>query len=86
MPRMKQHSHEMVQQCDELLALGMDRQTDEKTIICYLQKLADDTLLQTLVKRLSDREIGDVADFIFSLLKKHLSEPEYHSLFLKDGR
>ncbi len=83
---MKRHSHDLVEQCDDFLALGLDRKTDEKTIICYLQKLSDDALLQTLVKRLSDQEIEDVAQFIFTLLKKHLTEPEYHSLFLKEGR
>lgn len=36
----------MVEQCEDFLALGLDRETDEKTIICYLQKLSDDTLLQ----------------------------------------
>jgi hypothetical protein len=52
--------------------------------MCYLQKFSDDALLQTLVKRLSDQEIEDIGHFIFTLLKKHLTEPEYHSLFLKD--
>ncbi|MFO7802542.1 MAG: hypothetical protein R6V55_09635 [Desulfovermiculus sp.] len=81
---MKQHSHEMVDQYDGFLALGLDRETDEKTIICYLQKFSDDTLLQALVKRLSDQEIEDIGQFIFTTLKKHLTESEYHSLFLKD--
>ncbi|MFP4258714.1 MAG: hypothetical protein ACOCQT_04115 [Desulfovermiculus sp.] len=81
---MSGHSHELVKQCDEFLALGLDRDTDEKTIMCYLQKFSDDAVLQTLVKRLSDQEIEDIGHFIFALLKKHLTEPEYHSLFLKD--
>ncbi|MFO7878094.1 MAG: hypothetical protein R6U55_16110 [Desulfovermiculus sp.] len=81
---MSQHSHELVKQCDEFLALGLDRDTDEKTIICYLQKFSDDALLQALVKRLSDQEIEDIGHFIFTILKKHLTESEYHSLFLKD--
>ena len=83
---MSQHSHDLVRQCDGLLALGLDRETDEKTIICYLQKFSDDTLLQALVKRLSDQEIHDIADFIFTLLKNHLTEAEYHRLFLKDNQ
>lgn len=83
---MKQHSHDLVEQCDEALGIGLDRETDEKTIICYLQKFADDTLLQTLVPRLSDQEIDDIAHVIFRALKEHLTEAEYHSLFLKDNR
>jgi TorA maturation chaperone TorD len=81
---MNQHSHQMVEKYDGLMALGLDRETDEQTIICYLQKFSDDTLLQALVKRLSDQEIEDMAQYIFSVLKKHLTEAEYHSLFLKD--
>ncbi|MDZ7762095.1 MAG: hypothetical protein U5L00_17815 [Desulfovermiculus sp.] len=81
---MTQHSHQLVEQYDGLLALGLDRKTDEQTIICYLQKFSDDTLLQSLVGRLSDQEIDDIAQCIFSILKKHLTEAEYHSLFLKD--
>ncbi len=83
---MKQHSHDLVEDCDDALGIGLDRETDERTIICYLQKFADDTLLQTLVKRLSDQEIDDIAQLIFTTLKHHLTEAEYHRLFLKDEK
>ncbi len=32
------HSHEFVENYDELVGFGLDRGTDEKTIIFYLQK------------------------------------------------
>jgi len=83
---MKQHSHDLVEHCDDALGIGLDRETDEKTIICYLQKFADDTLLQNLVKRLSDQDIDDIAHLIFRILRTHLTESEYHTLFLKDDR
>ena len=83
---MKKHSHDLVEDCDDALGIGLDRETDERTIICYLQKFADDTLLPTLVKRLSDQEIDDIAQLIFTTLKNHLTEEEYHSLFLKDEK
>jgi hypothetical protein len=67
-----------------LIGYGLDRETDEYTIICYLQKLSDDTLIQQLIKRLSEDEMQEIFDLITRLLKKHLSDSEYHGLFLKD--
>ncbi len=78
------HSHEFVENYDELVGFGLDRETDEKTIIYYLQKFSDDTLLDSLIKRMSDTELEEVFNFINRLLKTHLSKPEYHSLFLKN--
>ena len=78
------HSHDFVENYDELVGFGLDRETDERTIIFYLQKFSDDTLLSSLVKRMSDQELEEVFNLINRLLKTHLSKPEYHSLFLKD--
>ena len=78
------HSHEFVENYQGLIGFGYNRETDEKTIIYYLQKLSDDRLVEILVKRLSEDELEEVFSFAAKLLKKHLSESEYHSLFLKD--
>ena len=40
--------------------------------------------MQTLVKRLTDQELADIFDLVTRLLKTHLTEKEYHHLFLKD--
>jgi hypothetical protein len=78
------HTHHFVETYDGLIGFGLDREVDENTVVCYLQKFSDDELMSQLIQRLSDEELSEVFDLISRLLKKHLSEPEYHRLFLKD--
>jgi TorA maturation chaperone TorD len=80
----KSHGHTFVEQYEGLVGFGFDRETDEKSLMVYLQKFSDDALLAALVPRLSDSEIQDLFERISLLLKKHLREAEYHGLFLKD--
>jgi hypothetical protein len=81
---MSKHAHEFVEIYDGLIGFGLDRETDENTVICYLQKFSDDTLLNLLRKRLTDEELSDIFTLISRILKAHLSEAEYHHCFLKD--
>ena len=81
---MTKHSHNYVETYDGLVGLGLDRETDENTIIYYLQKFSDDTLMKELVKRLTDEELEEIFSLLTRLLRKHLTDPEYHNLFLKD--
>jgi hypothetical protein len=81
---MKRHSHNFVDTYDGLVGFGADRETDENTVFYYLQKFSDDLLMKTLLKRLSENELSEIFNMISRLLKKHLSEAEYHSLFLKE--
>jgi hypothetical protein len=81
---MKKHSHNHVETYDGLTGLGLDRETDENTIIYYLQKFSDDTLIKELVKRLTDEELEEIFSLLTRLLRKHLTDSEYHTLFLKD--
>jgi hypothetical protein len=62
----------------------MDRSTDEESIKAFVQKFAERRLLDTLVPRLTDPEIIAVLDFLSNLMHKHLSEKEYHRLFLHE--
>jgi len=84
---MTTHTHDHVETYKGLVGLGFDRETDENTIIYYLQKFSDDTLMKELITRLSNEELEELEE-LFSLmtriLKKHLKDPEYHRLFLKD--
>ena len=84
--KMRKHSHNHVETYDGLEGIGLDRETDENTIICYLQKFSDDTLIKELVKRLTDEELEEIFSFLTRLLRKHLTDSEYHTLFLKDFR
>jgi hypothetical protein len=80
----KLHSHAFVEHYEGLVGFGLDRETDEKSLMVYLQKFSDDALLAALVPRLSDIEIQELFERISLLIKKHLQEAEYHRLFLKD--
>ena len=80
---MGKHRHDFVNRCEEIV-FGLDRETDEKSLIAYFQKFSDDELMELLVKRLSDDEITEMVDFLLGILKRHLKEKEYHRLFLKE--
>ena len=79
----RQHNHNFVETYTGPLAQGFDRQIDQDTLMVYLQKFSDDALLETLLPRLEDVELSNLFDIIFRLLRAHLSEEEYHDLFLK---
>jgi hypothetical protein len=81
---MRKYSHEFVETYNDLIGFGLDRETDENTVICYLQKFSDDQLMALLRKRLTDTELDEIFTLISRLLKHHLSEAEYHQYFLKD--
>ena len=84
-PQMARHSHDFVESFNGFIGFGLDRPTDEHTLIYYLQKFSDDTLIQMLVKRMSDAQMLALFEHLGELLQKHLDDEEYHQLFLKDG-
>jgi len=81
---MPAHTHNHVETYNGLVGLGFDRETDENTIIYYLQKFSDDTLMKVLIARLSNEELEELFSLMTRILKKHLKDSEYHRLFLKD--
>jgi hypothetical protein len=81
---MPRHTHNFVEDYTGLVGFGLNREIDENTVIYYLQKFSDDTLLTQLIKRLSQAELDEIFSMISRLLQKHLTESEYHRLFLKD--
>ncbi len=81
---MARHSHLFVETFKGFVGFGLDRPTDENTLIYYLQKFSDDNLIRILVERMSDEDLLALFDHLGALLKKHLSEAEYHRLFLKE--
>jgi len=82
---MAKHTHHHVETYEGLVGLGLDRKTDENTIIYYLQKFSDDTLMNILATRLSDEELEEIFSLLTRILKKHLKDSEYHILFLKEN-
>ncbi len=80
---MKLHSHNFVETYHGMVGFGADRETDENTVVFYLQKFSDDRLMKVVIKRLSDDELAEIFNLMTRLLKKHLTDAEYHALFLK---
>jgi len=78
------HTHRFVEHYDGLVGFGLDRKTDEHTLIYYLQKVSDDALAKTLVERMSDEELEQLFSLLNRLMKIHLKDGEYHRLFLKE--
>ena len=62
----------------------MDRKTDEATLTWYLQKFSEDEHMAHIRERISDADMETLFSLLGSLLKKYLSEEEYHKVFLKD--
>ena len=81
---MAKHSHKIVETYQGLVGFGLNRETDEAAVIYYLQKFSDDALMEKIIKRLTDEELNEIFSMISRILKNHLSEHEYHNLFLKD--
>lgn len=67
------------------ICFGLTRAIDEKSLIAFIEAFADRKLLHTLVPRLADDEITAMLDFLSRLMKKHLTEEEYHRLFLEQS-
>ena len=81
---MSKDTHQFIQEYKGLAAFGMDRETDEETIMFYLQKFSEDSFMKKFLPRLSQQELEEMYEWINNHLRKHLSEDEYHTLFLKD--
>ena len=81
---MPMHTHNFVEIYQGLVGYGLDRETDENTVICYLQKFSDDRFMAMMTKRMTDEELLELFELINRLLRKHLTESEYHALFLKE--
>ena len=81
---MNNHSHSFVENYQGFVGFGFNRETDENTVVYYLQKFSDDNLMETLIKKMSDQELAELFNLMGRILKKHLTEPQYHALFLKE--
>lgn len=68
------------------MVFGFDRPTSEKSLALFLQKIAGQEMLATLIPRLPDHDIESIVDLFSGLMKTHLSKKEYHDLFLGNDR
>ncbi len=78
------HRHRFVEEYDGLVGFGLDRETDALTLTYYLQKFSDDDLMALIRGRMAEEDVQALFDMVAGLLRKYLSEEEYHKYFLKD--
>jgi len=81
---MIKHSHNFVETYKNLVGFGLNRETDENTVVYCLQKFSDDSLMEVLKQRMTGKELEEVFELISKVLKKHLTEEEYHRYYLKE--
>jgi hypothetical protein len=68
----------------EQICFGLTSELDKQSFSCFLQLAGRRELADVLASRLSSAEIESFVDSFMVLLRRHLSEDEYHLLFLRD--
>lgn len=66
------------------ICFGWDRPTDERSCQAFVRRFSRPELLRVLTPRLTDPELTGLIDHLSGLMKRHLSEGEYHRLFLAE--
>ena len=66
----------------EEICFGWDRPTDERSLLAFLKNFSQEDFLTVLIPRLTDKEIIAIIAQLTAAMKAHLSEQEYHHLFL----
>lgn len=66
------------------ICFGLNQQLDQQSFSCFLQLAGRQEFADVLSQRLSEQEIHSFVDFFTIILKRNLSEDEYHRLFLQD--
>lgn len=64
------------------VAFGLSREVDEASLKVFLQKFSSDQILEVLCPRLQEEEINNIVNMLTQLMRRHLTEREYHTLFL----
>ena len=82
---MSKHSHRFVEEYTGDAMYGWDHQGDLETLKYYLQKFSDDSFLDLILPKIDQEDRDAIYNTLTSILKKHLTEIEYHRHFLKDG-
>jgi hypothetical protein len=66
------------------ICFGLSPEHDRRSLAIFLQLCGARDFAELLAGRLDGNEINTLADQIMALLRRHLSEDEYHRVFLKD--
>jgi hypothetical protein len=81
---MQKHHHQFVEEYDGLVGYGFNREVNEYTLTYYLQKFSDDENMAGIRSKMSDEDMENLFNILGDLLRKYLTDEEYHRLFLKD--
>jgi len=63
---------------------GLNRETDERSLAAFLRLFSRPPFTDVLIPRLSDDEIQGLVHLLTAVMHNHLSEQEYHELFLAE--
>jgi len=66
------------------ICFGLNEQLDQQSFSCFLQLAGRREFADFLSKRLSEEEIHSFVNFFTGLLKRKLTQEEYHRLFLQE--
>lgn len=67
----------------EQMCFGLERDLDVRSFSCFLQLIGNREFAETLAERMPSDEMDVFLTEFTQILKKHLSEKEYHHLFLQ---
>lgn len=68
------------------ICFGLNPQLDQQSFSLFLQLAGQPEFADFLSKKLPEEDILSFVDFFTRLLKRHLTEDEYHRLFLLDDK
>ena len=64
------------------ILFGLNRKEDERSLTDFLKLFSERRLTSVLIPRMTDVEINQTVETLTAILRNHLSEKEYHALFL----
>lgn len=68
------------------ICFGLSEELDQQSLSTFLQLCGRVEFADEISTRLSSEETTELIDHIMKLLRNHLSENEYHRIFLGDTR
>jgi TorA maturation chaperone TorD len=68
------------------ILFGLNREEDERSLADFLRLFSEHRLTSVLIPRMTDKEISQTVERLTAILRNHLSEKEYHALFLGQPR
>lgn len=64
------------------ILFGFNREEDERSLAEFLRLFSERRLTSVLIPRMTDQEINNTVAMLSTVMREHLSEKEYHALFL----